>query len=201
MSAASHMTESLAVIARLTEAAHTAWVVGGSAGLMLRGLPLPQPPGDLDLYADEPDAEKLHQLLSAYAVDQPQRSRSGLYDSVLSHYRIGETQVELVGGFTITDPKGSYRTEVREVLLADAYCTKAAGIQVALVPLVHELLFNALRGRADRTSLIARALEEEPGSDGHIRLLRKIASRNRLSPELTRQMNAWVSRSREGDLR
>ena len=193
------IVQSLAEIARLAEAADAAWVVGGSAGLLLRGLELRRPPRDLDLYADEQDAVRLHDALSMYAVDTPQRSRTSLYDSVLSHYRIGSMQVELVGGFCISQEAGVYRTETRELLLPAAPLREVEGRTIALVPLVHELLFNALRERPDRTELIAAAIMAAPDQAEHAQLLNKIAQRNRLSPALMRQMEAWVGSDRDGE--
>ncbi|GBF72757.1 hypothetical protein PA598K_01023 [Paenibacillus sp. 598K] len=187
------VTESLAVIARLARTAEAAWLVGGSAGLMLRGLSLPRPPSDLDLYADEPDAARLHRVLAPYAIDHPEQSRTELYDSVLSHYRMGSLQIELVGGFTITHASGIYHTETREVLLPEAEYEQVDGGRIALVPLVHELLFNALRGRDDRTALIAAAIAASSDRERHERLLRTIIARNRLSPELTQRMTRWVA--------
>jgi len=195
------VTESLAVIARLARTADAAWLVGGSAGLMLRGLSLPRPPSDLDLYADEPDAARLHRVLAPYAIDRPEQSRTELYDSVLSHYRMGALQIELVGGFTITHASGIYRTETREVLLPETEYEQVADGRIALVPLVHELLFNALRGRDDRTALIAAAIAASPDRERHERLLRTIIGRNRLSPELTQRMTRWVAGESQDGLR
>ncbi|WP_020616690.1 nucleotidyltransferase domain-containing protein [Paenibacillus daejeonensis] len=193
------IVQSLAEIARLTEAADAAWVVGGSAGLLLRGLALERPPSDLDLYADEQDAARIHEVLSLYATDKPERSRTSLYDSVLSHYRIGTVQVELVGGFCISQPAGNYRTEIRELLFPAAPHMEVEGRTIALVPLVHELLFNALRERSDRTSLIAAAIQAAPDNSEHVRLLNTIAQRNKLSPALLMQMEAWIEADRDGE--
>lgn len=195
------VTESLAVIARLARTADAAWLVGGSAGLMLRGLSLPRPPSDLDLYADEPDAARLHQVLAPYATDRPEQSRTELYDSVLSHYRMGSLQIELVGGFTITHALGIYRTETRDVLLREAEYEQVDGGRIALVPLVHELLFNALRNREDRTALIVAAIADSPERERHERLLQTIIARNRLSPELTQRMTRWVAGESQDGLR
>ena len=57
----------LAIIAQADESSGMQWLVGGSAGLMLRGLELNSRPNDLDLYADEEDAFRLHKLLLPFA--------------------------------------------------------------------------------------------------------------------------------------
>ncbi|MFD0711145.1 hypothetical protein [Paenibacillus sp. GCM10027626] len=151
----------LEVIAEAAQPTGAVWLVGGSAGLMLRGLQLAQLPRDLDLYADHEDARLLHQALAPYALDEQQENVSGIYASVLSHYLIAGVQVELVGGFVVTTQEDRYQVEVREALYPLQLELSCGTRRIGLVPLAHEMWFNMLRGRRDRVELIAAAVREE----------------------------------------
>jgi len=152
MDSESKIERALCGIADRLAGAGIAWVVGGSAGLMLRGLPLPAPPRDLDLYADPADAKAMHEALAIWAVDRPVRSVTERYESILSHYRVEDVNVELVGGFVVADRGCRYEVRVREVLLpeTESRILEPCGAGAAIVPLAHELWFNWLRGRRDR---------------------------------------------------
>ncbi|EXX91366.1 hypothetical protein BG52_10665, partial [Paenibacillus darwinianus] len=184
------MTESDAIeralgeIARRLTDSGASWVVGGSAGLMLRGIALPRPPRDLDIYADVGDCGLIHERLAAYATDKPVRSVTAIYESLLSHYEIAGVAVELVGGFVVSANEGRYEVKVPDGLLKDAEWlklggTEAAPVRVPLVPLAHELWFNRLRGRADRFELVAAVMAEQP--DRHEPALRRLEAANRLT--------------------
>lgn len=177
------------------------WVVGGSAGLMLRGLELPSPPRDLDVYADVGDCALIHERLSPYSADKPARSVAGIYESLLSRYEIAGVAVELVGGFVVSAGEGRYEVKVSDGLLKDAEWLELAGpeglpLRVPLVPLAHELWFNRLRGRADRFDLVADAMAANP--ERHEPALRRLEAANRLTAEAAADVHARL-RSRKGD--
>lgn len=163
------------------------WVVGGSAGLALRGLELERPPRDLDLYADEADARAIHRLLAPYAVDTQEESRTERYRSVLSHYEIEGVSVELVGGFEVRAHASCYRLEVREVLIPLAL--SVAGSPVKIAPLAHELWFNVLRDREDRLRQIGEAMARAPKL--HYPAFDEIVRRNELAPEQVKRAADW----------
>jgi len=187
----------LAIIAEAAESTGAVWLVGGSAGLMLRGLKLDKPPGDLDLYADSADATLLHQALASYSTDEQQINISGIYRSELSHYDIAGVSVELVGGFVVTAGLDRYQVEVREVLQPLREVFSYAGRSMGVVPLAHEMWFNLLRGRNDRVELIAAAVQSE--RDQHQAAFEQIESRNALSLAAIERAHAWLEhdRSRE----
>jgi hypothetical protein len=168
------------------------WAIGGSAGLMLRGIKLEQPPSDLDLYVDMDDAAAAHSALASFATDRPVYSETEIYRSVLSHYSVFGVFVELVAGFVVSAVGSVYRTEVRSVLLPYAETVEVDGVKVAIVPLAHELWFNTLRGREDRVAAIAEAIAGSPAE--HREALDAIAQRNPLSPEALERVRIRLAR-------
>jgi hypothetical protein len=197
MDSESKIERALCGIADRLAGAGIAWVVGGSAGLMLRGLPLPAPPRDLDLYADPADAEAMHEALAIWAVDRPVRSVTERYESILSHYRVEDVNVELVGGFVVADRGCRYEVRVREVLLpeTESRILEPCGAGAAIVPLAHELWFNWLRGRRDRLELAADAIAAEP--DRHLRAFRALTAAGRFTPEAVAEVEALLAARRK----
>ncbi|MFE4710930.1 MULTISPECIES: hypothetical protein [unclassified Paenibacillus] len=134
------------------------WMLGGSCGLLLHGVALGRKPQDIDLYADMGAAERLHEAMSAYAVDNPVEDRSNGCYSLLSHYRIGGMSVELVCGFQIYRGLSRYSVEtVRLLRHASLQVIPEIGM-LRLMPLAHELVFNILRSRADRYKAISSVM-------------------------------------------
>ena len=193
MDTESRIERALCRIAERLAGTGIAWVVGGSAGLMLRGLKLPAPPRDLDLYADPADAQAMHEALAPYAVDRPVRSVTERYESILSHYRIEDVHVELVGGFVVADRGCRYEVRVRDVLLKETERRFLApcGTDVAIVPLAHELWFNWLRGRRDRLELAAGEIAADP--ERHLRAFRALTAAGRFTPEAVADVEALLS--------
>ncbi|MFC5650826.1 hypothetical protein ACFPYJ_17255 [Paenibacillus solisilvae] len=190
MDANDPINRALVMIAQAAEASDAVWLVGGSTGLMLRGLQLNKRPNDLDLYADEEDALKLHELLLPFSVDAQQVSVTGIYRSVLSHYSIEGISVELVGGFEIKSGAGRYGVEVREVLAPYKDMIEMGGYEIGIVPLAHEMWFNLLRGRDDRVHLIAEELSKQ--SELHRDAFIHIEARNELNAELIGMIHNWL---------
>ncbi|SDW30933.1 hypothetical protein [Paenibacillus sp. CF384] len=184
MEAAGPFYRALEVIAKETAPTGAKWLIGGSAGLLLRGLALSDPPRDLDLYADDAAAAALHKALLPYAVDEQHESVSPIYRSVLSHYLIEGIQVELVGGFVVSAGEDRYAVEVEDVLAPLQTTITIGACKLGLVPLAHELWFNVLREREDRTRLIVAQMRQEPAI--HMGAAGVIASGNQLT-EKTKQ--------------
>jgi len=180
----------IAEAADLLDASGAGWVLGGSAGLALRGIALPSPPRDVDLYVDPEEAAAAHRALAAYAVDEQQTSETDIYRSILSHYVIGGVQLELVGGFVVRAKNCEYRTEVRGVLLPCAWRAELDGRRVPVAPLAHELWFNTLREREDRTLLVAAAMRGRLSA--HDAALREIEARNRLDASVMEAVHARI---------
>ncbi|WP_336786779.1 hypothetical protein [Paenibacillus sp. MMO-177] len=190
----------LAAIVRLLEGAHADWVLGGSAGLMLRGLPLPEQPNDIDLYADDEDYDLIYERLQPYASDTKELSECGNYRSFLSHFVIEGIPVELVGGFVVRAEGCRYVTEVRTLLkpYSEQYVVRNGQeeLYVPVVPLAHELWFNKLRQREDRLEMIAdHYIKEESRHEAARKLLEQ---RNVFTIEARQQMIQRLSRKQAG---
>ncbi|WP_219836523.1 nucleotidyltransferase domain-containing protein [Paenibacillus sp. R14(2021)] len=184
------LLRALEIVAGAAAPTAAPWLIGGSTGLLLRGMALPRPPRDLDLYADDADAASIHDALRAYAVDEQQVNVSPIYRSVLSHYDIHGVQVELVGGFVVASGSDRYAVEVREMLNPMRLQLTIGAHPVGLVPLAHELWFNVLRARFDRVELIGSFMREDLAA--HRAALQLIAARNNLSEAIRKQVEPFI---------
>lgn len=169
-------------LAALLEGCETPWVVGGSTGLVLRGAQLERAPRDLDVYVDKKSVSIVHDLLSPYSLDGPEDNETERYHSILSHYRLSGSLVELVGDFRVSALQSVYATEVGEVLFPNSDKFLIEGREIPLVPLAHELIFNLLRERKDRALVAGELIHRQP--DKHLPLLQTLMDRNRLSPDV-----------------
>ncbi|MEK0314143.1 hypothetical protein [Cohnella sp. 56] len=183
--AGGEIEEALRRLAVLTAGCGAGWVVGGSAGLALRGARLPSAPRDLDIYADASAVGALHGRLADLATDGPAWDASGSYRSLLAHYRIGGVQIELVGDFEVRALASHYVTEVDRFLYAEADELRFEdGTSVRIVPLGHELIFNLLRERPDRTAAVGELIRA--AREAHLPALERLLARQPLSEEVRR---------------
>lgn len=196
-----HIQKALATVIQATESGPAKWIVGGSAGLMLRGIPLSAEPRDLDIYCDDEDMFTIFQSLREFAVDEPTVSVTGMYRSRLCHFQIHNVQVELVGGFQVTATGCHYETAVRELLIPYGERIKLSGtsLGVYVVPLAHELYFNVLRGRSDRVQLIVQAFAEAP--EMHERAFQAIESSNTFTEAVKCNIRRFINEREAGVLR
>ncbi|ETT44112.1 MULTISPECIES: hypothetical protein [unclassified Paenibacillus] len=158
------------------------WLLGGSCGLLLHGVQLSAAPRDIDLYCDLEDTAKLHQALLRYTVCAPEEDHSGGCYSLRGLYFIGEVKVELVGGFRIGGGSGQYSVDIRTLQPYAPKCTYEGVGRLALMPLVHELIFNLLRGRDERCHAIAELIKRDAA--GHLPLLEQLIEENHLKAGL-----------------
>lgn len=187
---ATYAQEAAVRLAKRLQSCKAQWVLGGSTGLAMRGAQLIRAPRDIDLYADEADARLIHEHLREWATDTPQLSVTERYRSVLSHYALGGSTVELVGDFRIETEGSRYRTEVAKMLHPTGDSLAVQGAEIRLVPLGHELIFNVLRNRPDRCALIADMIRQQPAQ--HLPPLHALLQRNELSAEVLRQIEQYT---------
>lgn len=187
----------LTAIAGLTVDCKARWLVGGSAGLALRGARLASAPRDLDIYADADAAKALHMRLAEWATDVQAWDETGRYRSLLSHYRYGGVTIELVGDFEIHIPGSRYLTEVDAFLYAhgDDWFPHDRTPSIRLMPLGHELIFNVLREREDRALEAARLIRADP--QAHLRTLELLAARQSLSEGIKSELRRLTAAAPE----
>ncbi|WP_409347177.1 nucleotidyltransferase domain-containing protein [Paenibacillus sp. MBLB4367] len=184
------IVQALAALHDRLKPANVKWLVGGSCGLLLQGVPIGREPRDLDVYMDETDAIPFHHALKDLAMDAPQFSRTPIYESVLSHYAVPSVQLEAVGGFRVQACGAEYRVEIGSLLYDFGFQAEAAGRRIPLMPLAHEFLFNILRERPDRYEAIAPVIKGDLAL--HLPPLIAIIGRNLISAELLERMNGLL---------
>lgn len=162
------------------------WLLGGSCGLLLQGVELLTPPRDIDLYADADSIKILHQALEKWSVDEQTVNQCGIYSSILSHYQHNGAQIELVGGFKVTVAASHYEVKVETLLQQHATANELEGVQIRLMPLGHELIFNLLRNREDRYQAIAEIMRKKP--EEHVSLMDELLSNNLLEDRYLEQL-------------
>lgn len=185
-------------VAKATAGSDAHWVVGGSCGLVLRGIDIGREPKDLDLYVDEAGVSQLHAGLAVYAVDMPQWSVTERYRSLLSHYAIDGLPVELVGGFVVEARGSRYRLEVSNWLIAHGKRIERNGSIIHLAPLSHELLFNLMREREDRAKAIVGAAILDGTAASLADELERLAKRNGIALTLLTERLAQLRRPAGG---
>ncbi|GAB6929952.1 hypothetical protein JCM10914A_39350 [Paenibacillus sp. JCM 10914] len=151
----------LASIVSKLHQSNVPWLLGGSCSLRLQNVSLDKPPRDIDLYADILDIPLLHQRLITLALDSPYMDQEGMYSSMLSHYEWEGVPIELVGGFEVTSSGSVYVVEIKDLLYQAAPVRQIGPLELRLMPLSHELIFNILRDRPDRYEAIAKAMRQE----------------------------------------
>ncbi|NDI34342.1 nucleotidyltransferase domain-containing protein [Chengkuizengella sediminis] len=125
------------------------WYVGGSCGLLLQNISLKAEPKDLDIQIETKFSPTIHSLLQSYALDKPHYSESEIFKSLLSHYEIGGIEVELVADFSVHSLMSEYIVDM-SFLKKYSNTVNLNGLQIKVMPLAHEFVFNVLRNRPDR---------------------------------------------------
>jgi len=149
----------LRVVYDALETAGVNWVVTGSLGLALQGVPVA--PNDIDIQTDVEDTYRVAALF-ADKVSKPVAFSTG--NRIRSHFgalQIEGLKVEIMGGMEhqrqdgIWEPSADLNTHKRRV--------DAAGMRVPVLDLEHEREAYAKMGRAERAGQIARAIAEGAG--------------------------------------
>jgi len=222
----SRFEDALLAFADLAVDSGARWVLGGSAGLALRGARLASAPRDLDIYADAESVLSLHDRLKPFACDGPVWDESGSYRSLLAHYGVAGISIELVGDFEVNARGSRYITEVDTFLYenGDVWTSGSGnglksgaetkfgsgsesesgseprsdkpGRTIRLVPLGHELIFNVLRERPDRAREAARLILENPGA--HMPVLERLIARQSLSEEALEELRRLTAGGASG---
>lgn len=187
MDHAASIQRALEVVYQTIQPLKLPWMVGGSVGLQLRGLPIEKQPRDVDVYIDETHMQMIHLALQDYALHQPVFSKTAIYQSTLGHYQIETIQVEIVGSFCVHARDCRYEVKVDEY--ANRFLTFTSlpsHIEIPLMPLAHEYVFNLLRQRPDRYAPIAEMIQSNWLD--HQPTMNYILQHNEWSPEILLQM-------------
>ncbi len=161
------------------------WLIGGSCGLLLQGIPIGSMPRDIDIYVDYSNSGILHENLKHFAVDEPAYSKTDRYCSVLSHYKISGVTVELVAGFEVRVPGATYLIDIRDTMVPLATEVHLSGVSVMVMPMAHEFIFNLMRERPDRYLIISNYMRKHLHET--IPALREIVRKNQFD-------EAWIHR-------
>lgn len=86
-----------------------------------------------------------------------------------------------MGGFRIGSGSGQYSVDISKLQPYAPECTFEGSGRLALMPLVHELIFNLLRGREERCRAIAELMKQDVA--GHLPLLEQLIEENHLEAD------------------
>jgi hypothetical protein len=138
------------------------WVLTGSMGLALRGVPLT--PGDIDIQTDEAGAYEIERRLAGF-VTRP--VAYGAAPHIRSHYgklEIDGVQVEIMGDIQhhLDQDEWSPTADLRALIehVAVTYGTQEV-MQVPVLPLDYEHRAYVELGRTAKAELIERRLNEQ----------------------------------------
>lgn len=135
--------------------------IGGSCGLAMQGVDIGKIPRDIDMYYDRVQRDILHSILLPYQKAAPHESETERYRSILSHYELEGCLVECVGAFEVRAYDSIYSVEIGGWMKNHTVQVTVEGMDVTLMPLVHELAFNLLRDRMDRVESIACVMRQD----------------------------------------
>ncbi|MBA2942267.1 hypothetical protein HZF08_28755 [Paenibacillus sp. CGMCC 1.16610] len=161
---------------QLLQAPSVRWLIGGSCGLLMQNVDIGRSPRDLDIYVDKNDVSAIHASLQDYSVDTPVYSQTNIYASILSHYQIHGDAVEVVGDFKVQALDSSYQVEAAYLWENHSHTAMIDSLEVKVMPLAHELLFNLLRKRPDRYEAILKTMRAAP--ELHMPALHALLQRN-----------------------
>jgi hypothetical protein len=188
-----YIRSAMSVVAGRLSDTEAAWMIGGSCGLILHGVEVAALPRDMDMYTDSQGVAEIAGLLRDFTLDDPEHSQTEIYESLLSHYRIGGMTLELVGGFIVRSGGSRYMVQVKEGLLPYVRYVEIEGFRIPVMPLAHELVFNILRSRPDRYRKIAEQMRLHP--DEHLPALYAIQRGSVLTDSLLNTIGSLLGYS------
>jgi hypothetical protein len=162
MNLPARMHRALEILAQRWGAQAVPWLLGGSCGLALHGVPLVQPPRDIDIYIDQTSMARLHACMQDDAHTPPRYSQTDQYASTLANYVIEGVVVELVAGFCVRIDGATYTVRVNDTLTTYATSRDVGGHPISLMPLAHEYIFNCMRQREERIRAIHTIASQHP---------------------------------------
>lgn len=152
--------QALAVLAQRLQSGQLIWVITGSVGFALHGLPVT--PHDLDIQSDAADVYEIERRLSEFVV---QPVRLSATDRIRSHFgklQIGDVRVELMGDIEKRLPDGSW--ERPPDLLNYREFIEFQGMNLPVLSLEYEQQAYARLGREEKAHQLAEWLRGGPAN-------------------------------------
>lgn len=127
------------------------WVAGSS--IVLYFYRLIENPNDLDIFIHENDALEMDSFLSDLGEKKPNEYREPFKTKYFTSYTVFEVDVDLMGGFAISHPKGVYKFIFDEKAITSV--EELNGIKIPLSSLEDWfILYQLMPGREKKVKLI-----------------------------------------------
>lgn len=142
------------------------WVVRGSFGLALQGVPV-EPP-DIDIQTDKAGAYKAEQLFSEFVVKRVVFSSAERIRSHFGTLMIDGIKVEIMGDIQRCDDDGTWDEPVN--LERHKRIVEVEGMQTPVLSLEHEYQAYLKTGRIEKAGVLREWLHSELDPSGGTRL-------------------------------
>jgi hypothetical protein len=148
------------------DSADVNWVVRGSFGLALQGVPV-EPP-DIDIQTDEVGAYKAEQLFSEFVVKKVVFSSAERVRSHFGALMIDGIKVDIMGDIQRCDDNGTWDEPVN--LERCKRVIEVEGMQTPVLSPEHEYQAYLKTGRIEKAGMLRQWLQGELDSSGSMRL-------------------------------
>ena len=138
------------------------WVITGSVGLALQGVPLE--PNDVDIQTDDDGAYEAARRLAAHVTQPVTRVERSWGRSLMGKLDIDGLQVEIIGDIQTRRDDG---WEPPPDLASLARTVEADGMRLRVLPLAYEAAAYRRMGRLEKAALIQRYADKEQTQSGH----------------------------------
>ena len=151
--------KALEVVCKKLGKKEVVWVLGGSLALAFRGVELPSPCRDVDIFTTEEGALRINKLRKDYEVTTVTKKLSGIYSSFFGVFLIEGIRVEVIGNLQIEKGNILYRLYFDDVLLSKIRVMKVGKFTIKLLPLEEQLVVKMVKGEMAKLTCIAEYLK------------------------------------------
>jgi len=142
------------------------WVVTGSFGLAIQGIPVE--PHDIDIQTDEAGAYKIERLFSEFVIKRVVLSSAERIRSHFGALMIDGIKVEIMGDIQRCDDDGTWDEPVN--LEHHKRIVEVEGMRTPVLPLEHEYQAYLKMGRIEKAGVLKEWLHSELDPSGGTRL-------------------------------
>ncbi len=153
-------TQVLRLLVSRFESRPIEWVITGSLGMALQGMPLEV--HDIDLQTDEVGARHMERLFLDHVTRPVKMVEHERIRSLLGALLLDGVQVEIIGDIQKRLPDGTWEPPVRVVDFK--VWVDAAGMRLPVLSLEHEYEAYLLMGRTERARLILDWIQRRPAA-------------------------------------